>query len=302
MNLPSPHGDKLTALLQNSKLPSGDLAGVQLAIERYTQWLAGLRASDGNRDQIITEMVSLLNSYKFHVDMELIFDSNDDFLYRQKGQLKLDNSIVEEFIPHLVTNVLADDLKDLDLSFGPTNTFSSLHFEEDMKTAHLGAGMRIGSKDPDFAISRKLFIRTSHQQNFQESATSTTNIAYVAAEIKTNLDKTMFQEAAATALNIKSVVPGARYYLLCEWLDMLPISTATTAIDEILILRRAKRISSKVRSAFATASGRKLGRESYVEYLTAHPVAFEPFSRFVDHIGKLLANHTEDDVVGRGYF
>lgn len=47
-----------------------------------------------------------------------------------------------------------------------------------------------------------------------------THIAYVAAECKTNLDKTMFQEAAATALDVKSAVPGANYYLLCEWLDI----------------------------------------------------------------------------------
>ena len=110
--------------------------------------------------------------------------------------------------------------------------------------------MTIRTKDQDFAISRKLFVRASHQSDFRDAAIAETNIAYVASEIKTNLDKTMFQEATATALDTKTVVPGAKYYLLCEWLDMTPISTASTAIDEILILRRAKRLSSSIRRSF----------------------------------------------------
>ncbi len=97
--------------------------------------------------------------------------------------------------------------------------------------------------------------------------TRETHIAYVAAECKTNLDKTMFQEAAATALDVKIVVPAAKYYLLCEWLDMTPINTSTTAIDEILILRKAKRLPSNVRRAFNTVKGRRQNRESFVEYL-----------------------------------
>lgn len=57
----------------------------------------------------------------------------------------------------------------------------------------------------------------------------------------------MFQEAAATALDVKTAVPVAKYYLLCEWLDMTPISTATTAIDEVIILRKARRLASDIR-------------------------------------------------------
>ena len=53
----------------------------------------------------------------------------------------------------------------------------------------------------------------------------------------------MFQEACATAHDVKAAVSGASYYLLCEWLDMTPLSTAPTDIDEILLLRKAKRIN-----------------------------------------------------------
>ena len=162
--------------------------------------------------------------------------------------------------------------------------------------------MTIRSKDQDFAISRKLFLRASHRSSFKEAVTEETNIAYIAAEIKTNLDKTMFQEAAATALDVKSVVPGARYYLLCEWLDMTPISTTTTAIDEVIVLRKNKRLSSSVRSEFASAGGRKRGRESYLEYLTNNPFSVDTFSRFLSHVRTLVANDAEENVLSRGYF
>lgn len=39
-------------------------------------------------------MVELLNEYRIYIDVDLVFDSQADFLYRQKGQLKLDNSVI----------------------------------------------------------------------------------------------------------------------------------------------------------------------------------------------------------------
>ena len=301
-DLPTPHGDKLNALLQNDKLPAGDKPQVALAIKKYHRWLRDLKKVVGTEEEIANGMAKLLNEYKLHIDFNLIFNSHNDFLYRQKGQLKLDNSIIEEFLPILVTTALADTLKDLDLSFGPSATFSSLRFEEGVTQALPGANMKIRSKDQDFAISRKLFIRASHYPDFQEPITSETNIAFFASEIKTNLDKTMFQEAAATALDVKSIVPGAKYFFVCEWLDMSPISTATTAIDEELVLRKAKRISSNIRSGFATYAGRQSNRQLYRSYLTSHPISTEPLLRLVGHIQRLVDIGSENDVLARGYF
>ncbi len=302
LDLPKPHGDKLDSLLANNKLPGANRPMVESTLERYKDWIAKLNAVKGSPDGIVENMVALLNEYKSYIDVDLIFDSNEDFLYRQKGQLKLDNSVLEEFIPILVTTVFSEELGGLDLSFGPVNSFASLRFEENIRTVRNGAGMTIRSKAQDFAISRKLYISASHRQDFQDSVTSETNIAYVATEIKTNLDKTMFQEATATALDVKSVAPATRYYLLCEWLDMTPISTTNTAIDEILILRRAKRISSNVRSAFSTAEGRRRNRSSYAAYLTEQPLDPEPFSRYISHIRRLISDDTEETVLARGFF
>ncbi len=85
---------------------------------------------------------------------------------------------------------------------------------------------------------------------------------------------------------------------------MSPLSTAATDIDEIILLRKAKRINSNVRAAYATASNRKLKRQQYVEYLQANPFSVDMFKRFASHIEKLIKNETPDerDVLAHGYF
>ena len=301
-NLPTPHGDKLRALVLNEKLPAEDQPRVRQAIECYEKWLQELRGVQGTHSARIAQMVSLLNAYKRHIDVDLIFDSNNDFLYRQKGQLKLDNTIIEEFLPLLVTTTLGNQLQNYELSFGPTTCFSGIRFESSIASPRLGGGMWLREKDHDFAISAKLFIQTSHYPDFREDVTAETYIAYMAAECKTNLDKTMFQEAAATALDVKTAVPGAKYYLLCEWLDMTPINTSTTAIDEIIILRKAKRLPSNVRGQFSTMAGRQTNRAMFTEYLDSHPFSVETFTRFLDYLRKMLDDDEEGDVLIRGYF
>lgn len=297
-----PHGDKLRALVVNEKLPAEDRPRVEQAIAHYEAWLQQLKVVRGTYQEIIARMVSLLDDYKRYIEIDLVFDSDNDFLYRQKGQIKLDNTIIEEFLPILVTTALADQLQGYDLSFGPATCFSGIRFESSITTSQSGGGMHLREKDHDFAISRRLFIQTSHQPDFQESVAAETHIAYVAAECKTNLDKTMFQEAAATALDVKTAIPGAAYYLLCEWLDMTPISTSTTAIDEIIILRKAKRLPSNIRAQFNTAAGRSQNRSIFAAYLKAHPFSIETFSRFLDCIRRLASDETESDVLARGYF
>lgn len=195
LQLPTPHGDKLRALLDNPKLPASDRPRITQAIARYEGLLSQLRQIAGAFKQAVAEMVALLNEYRLYMD-----------------------------------------------------------------------------------------------------------VAYVVAECKTNLDKTMFQEAAATALDVKTAVPAAKYYLLCEWLDMTPISTSATAIDEIMILRKCKRLPANIRNQFNTRKGRKNNREIYVNYLQAHPLSADTFARFVSHVYRLFRNDTEDNVLARGYF
>ncbi len=83
------HGEKLLATLANDKLPESDRPRIEAAIVRYHTWVERISAiNEQNIEELIRQMVALLNEYKLTVDVDLIFDSPNDFLYRQKGQLK----------------------------------------------------------------------------------------------------------------------------------------------------------------------------------------------------------------------
>lgn len=304
MPLPTPHLDKLSAALLNDKMPEGEIPRLNDAITRYNSWIADMnRVQVGeDRSATISEMVRLFNEYKLYVDFDLIFCSRDDFLYRQKGQLKLDNTVIEEFLPHLINKVFPHFIDTLTL--GPTKCFSAAYFQSSLRHTTNGGSLSIRTKDQDFAIAKRLYIKTSHTAGFEQFDAEEAYLGYVTAECKTNLDKTMFQEATATAHDVKSAIPGAKYYLLCEWLDMTPVSTAPTDIDEVLIMRKAKRISSNVRNSFSTYTGRMTRRDWYHQFLIANPFAISVFERLISHIDSIIDNDDpiEADVLADGFF
>lgn len=303
MALPTPHLDKLNALLENDKLPINDKERIDHAIEKYREWIQGMIDTEGEQSTIIHCLVSSLSEYKQFIDLNTIFDSESDFLYRQKGQLKLDNTVIEEFLPHLISKSLPE--LDEELYVGPQSCFSAAYFTSTVTRREYGGGLHIRTKAQDFAIARKLFIQTSYDLDFNEQVIEReTYLGYICAECKTNLDKTMFQEASATAHDVKTAVPGAKYYLLCEWLDMTPISTTPTDIDEVLLLRKAKRVGSQVRRHYATYQGRQQTREEYAKYLSENPFSPEVFARLVSHIAGVLTDTDPDEgsVLNGGYF
>lgn len=169
MSSPTPHGDKLRALSENDKLPPSDRPRVKAAIARYEAWIDELDDTRGTGESVVLPMVTSLNRYKTHIDLDIIFDSSENFLYRQKGQLKLDNTIVEEFLPRLVRRVFADHLTDSDMLMGPVTAFSQLRFDSDLTNIAAGGGMAIRAKDQDFAMARPLFLNASHRRDFEDA-------------------------------------------------------------------------------------------------------------------------------------
>ncbi|WP_315439012.1 Bpu10I family restriction endonuclease [uncultured Selenomonas sp.] len=300
------HGEKIIAAIENNKTPSADKERLRIALEEYDKWVVALDTTNAETlDELIERMVSQLNKYKLYIDVDIVFDSSDDFLYRQKGQLKLDNTVIEEFLPKFVRKCIEKRYGRCDIKISSQiPTFSSVYFASSLSVPEIGGGIKIKTKDQDFSMTRTLYIKSSYSPDFKESETARLNLGYVLAELKTNLDKTMFQEASATAHDIKQAVTGAKYFLLCEWLDMTPISTATTDIDEILILRKAKRISSNIRKEYSTFSGRQKNRNSYVKYLEDNPYAIDLFKRFIEHIYSQMENEDliEENVLDIGYF
>ncbi len=87
-------------------------------------------------------------------------------------------------------------------------------------------------------------------------------------------------------------------------MDMTPISTAPTDIDEVIILRKAKRMSSTQRAAFSTYNGRQKNREAYKNYLEINLIQIDMISRFIDHIKKSITKEAlvEKDILKNGYF
>lgn len=301
----TPHGDKLKALINNGKIPEGDKARVAAQSELYDAWIAEMDGLEGEGDALLIALVEALNVYKRSVEFDLIFCSEDDFLYRQKGQLKLDNTILEEFLPRLFDQRLVNGLaRQQGLECGPKKSFSGLSFDSPILALSEG-GAYLKAKDQDFSITRKHNMLISRSDNPEDRFSSDFHVSYFASEIKTNLDKTMFQEGAATAAELKKSTTGSRYILLCEWLDMKPISTKLTAIDEVIILRRSKRIGSQIRANFSTAKGRQEHQDWFGKFLDDHPLDIESFRRFVFHLNECFpdADHDAEDIVlGRGFF
>ena len=302
MDYKTPHGDKLRALLENDKLPESDQPRVHGAIEKYRAWIRELEGLQGQ--QSVEPLVASLNRYKKFIDLELIYDSSEDFLYRQKGQLKLDNTVLEEFLPRLVGDRFSERIEERGLIIGPASALAQLRFDSDLRSDSAGGDMRVRTKDHDFAVARPLFLQASHHEDFSNALGERTQLAYIAAEIKTNLDKTMFQETSATAQDLKVVIPSSRYFLLCEWLDMTPISTDLTAIEEVIVLRRARRLAADLRGQFASAAGRVEKRDAFERHLNQHPLDPSMFQRFLSRVERLLGSDGENerDALERGWF
>jgi len=303
---PSTHGDKLRALSANNNLPSRDKDRIESALERYYEWIEVLKGALGEGDELLRIFVDSLNSYKRFIDLNLIYDAEDSFLYRQNGQLKLSNSVLEEFLPYLFDARLVPGFERLgNIVCGPHSSFAGLSFGSPFLGIGASGGVFLKTKDQDFSVA-KIHHMTITDDSVGGSAFSKRfYVSHFATEIKTNLDKTMFQEASQTSNELKRAVPGSRYVLLCEYLDMTPITTKLTSIDEVVVLRKAKRLASNIRAEFSTSEGRRRGRDAYVRFLDASPLHFESFKRFVSHINECFPE-TEDDtldtVLGRGYF
>lgn len=302
---PETHGSKLKALGQNTSLPKNDRQRVVDAIEKYEEWRDALSNIDGEGQDLLKSLVSLLNEYKNSIDLDLIFDSQDDFLYRQNGQLKLSNSILEEFLPYVFDERLVPGFKRLsNVICGPQSSFAGLSFGSPFLGLDAG-GVFLKNKDQDFSVAKTHRITISDFPETKNSFSAKFSVSHFATEIKTNLDKTMFQEASQTANELKRAVPGSKYILLCEYLDMTPITTKLTSIDEVIVLRKAKRLASNVRKSFSTYAGRQESKAAYTKFVLDNPIHFSSFERFVTHLDECFPeaeDDTVDTVLGRGYF
>jgi len=256
----------------------------------------------GGQRVAVQRLVDATNRYKLSVELDLIFDSPGEFLYRQKGQLKLDNTILEEFLPQLFYRGL--NLADGTFELGPRKTFAGLSFSSSLASPGIGGRPTLRAKDQDFVLGKRLHMMTSFHKDFHEAERIESHLGYVCAECKTNLDKTMFQEAVATSRDLKMAVPSSLYFLVCEFLDMTPVSITPTHIDDVLIVRKAKRMSSNLRQEYRSAKERQAHRKEYVEFLESAKYYADVFQRMIDKVQRVIdaADPEVDAVLKNGHF
>lgn len=305
---PTPHGDKLQALAANPSLPAEDAPRVQKATARYERWLRDMAALTVSGDALLEKLVALLNDYKSFIEIDLIFGSPNQFLYRHKGQHKVDNSIMEEFLPWLCDQRLVPGLaRAVSPQFGPQRAFAGLQFVGDLFTPVAAAStIDLKGKNQDFAVARQVHIQISSEPSFPAPHTLTNqiNVAYFAIECKTNYDGTMANESFESARALKAAVARAKYLLVCDWLDMAPFSTALTPLDEVIVMRH-KRLPSNVRDKFSTPEGRKTHGHLLTDYYKRYPLRLDMFHRIVQKLNESFpAEEVGDEsaIIERGYF
>lgn len=279
-----PHLKKLQAALNNPKCKE-DIALLQEALEFYQDWQHRIQSLALAGKERVDAMVNLLNEYKDFLEVDLIAKKGSAFIKRQKGQLKLDNSILEEFFIYLVDqNILSGLPRDFGLDCGPHTAFLSLAFRPQGIAALNGSPQIVlKEKNQDFTLGKTVYYQFSPSPSFERAITASgkLHLAVLAAEIKINYDKTMFQECAGTASRFKQGCPIAKYYALVEYLDMFPKDCRLTDIDNVFLLRKAKRLPAHKRTIL------KEVERQHKEYPIAQDVVWafvQEIQNFVDSV------------------
>ncbi|MCF2138344.1 MAG: Bpu10I family restriction endonuclease [Candidatus Thorarchaeota archaeon] len=245
----------------------------------------------------VKALVSTLNKYKDRVELDIIFEKGSELLWRQKGQLKIENTILEEFLIHLISPKTISSLSGTSLSYGPQTAFMSLAFyPTGIKKFDSIPEVILKEKDQDFVVGKQIYYKLSTNPKFEHEFTKTGNtvIAVIATECKTNLDKTMFQEACGTASRLKMGVPVAKYYVLVEYVDMTPEDCRLTDIDNVFAIRHAKRLPQDKRR----------DKESIRELREKHPIDWKVLWNYTQEIATFFESRWYDpnEALKRGSF
>jgi hypothetical protein len=248
----TPHKDKLLAAIANPKA-ADDKALLEQAYKAYEKWIDDLNGLTSKGDKRVEEMTALLNRYKDFLEVVLIAKLGSPFIKRQKGQLKLDHSVLEEFLTHFVHPDVLDNLP-TGIETGSQTAFMSLSFRPtDISPLNSKPEIVLKQKDQDFTIGKSIYYKFSPDNGFANKMTLDGKIflAVLATEVKVNYDKTMFQQCSGTASRLKQGCPLSKYYALVEYLDMQPEDVRLTDIENVFLLRKAKRLPYEKRSDYA---------------------------------------------------
>ncbi len=291
-----PHKDKLLAAIDNPKARH-DIPLLKEALTEYEAWMLKLGGLKSRGKQRVLDATRLLNEYKDILEIELIAARGSDFLKRQKGQLKLDNSVLEEFLAHLVHPDSMEGLPAFALEVGPRTAFMTFSFRPtSVSSLNERPEIVVKSKDQDFTVGKTIYYQLSPDTAFPARRTEKGELflSVLSAEIKVNLDKTMFQECSGTASRLKQGCPSAKYFVLVEFLDMEPEDSRLTDIDNVFLLRHAKRLPANKRGILQEV------RQQHKDF----PIDGEVIYRFSQEIENFLEAvwHDPAAALARGSF
>lgn len=291
----TPHRDKLLAAIKNPKAKA-DKPLLEEAFKQYEGWSDKLTKLTSKGDKRVEEMTSLLNEYKDFLEVDLIAKKGSPFIKRQKGQMKLDNSIIEEFLIHLVCDDILEGLPK-GIETGSQTAFMSFTFRPSTIDGLVKQPeIVLKQKDQDFTIGKSIYYQLSPDEKFDKKVTANGKLflAVLAAEVKVNYDKTMFQECAGTASRLKQGCPLSKYYALVEYLDMKPEDVRLTDIDNVFLLRKAKRLPFEKRSIFEEV------RDQHRDF----PISSDVMKRFVKEMQDFISStwYDPEQALNRGSF
>lgn len=244
------HGDNLTQKENHHKKYTDGLSKQYLIEirEKYNEWkkaneeLVGPFAEATPEDEVIVKKrVELLNEYKDFVDQQHYAEKFD-------SRSNLHSSILEEFIYYLFKDI-AKSFND-EAIVGKSHAFKDLFINpssyKDMVTQ---PNVKVEIKDHDFiigvGIEANMIVKGSN-----EIENHTLEVAAVAIECKTYLDKTMLEGSSVAAEQLKSRNPNAKYIVVSEWLKLSEqVNLQKYKVDQIYVLRKQKNTDREFRYA-----------------------------------------------------
>ena len=262
------HRQRLASCLSNDKIPDVEKNIIRdTIIPACDAW----SAATNEEPVALGRSVAALNEYKAILDTSI---AETEYMSRNDGQLKVSGGLLEDFFVSILRRSV--DIPGITVARQlscATGLYFSARGDPVVKT-----------KVHDVVIARQA------NATFEVSSATTSTgmyLANVAIEIKTSLDKTMFQEACATAADLRRFLPDARYFLVCEWLDMAPIPTASTAISRAYILRGRRKRGS-------------VGKDR--SFLVDNPIRERVVAKIIEDATSALSPTPTDDATRQGFF
>ncbi|OYU92993.1 MAG: hypothetical protein CFE21_22085 [Bacteroidetes bacterium B1(2017)] len=221
-----PHCSNLKTKALNEKTSKGkSVILTKEIVSHYLKYFQAVKKLDKVKDpeKWISEALKHFEIYYAEIKTAKfrIFSHQSDFL----------SSLLPEFLYLLYDKFVISQHKDfiietqkdlvIDLSFLPYST-SAINFK---------------SKRVDVAILKPCSFKVNKEK------LNDFNIALIAIEVKTNLDKNMIGGVEYSVQRLKRTFPLCKYYLISELADFAyeKQNYAASAIDEILITRKQKR-------------------------------------------------------------